>query len=151
MKCIIIRKRWLSTVIQNEIMENLLRRLNSMYVKSISNQVILGVYIYFCSLSLLSDGIRSIMKGVWEESETWTVLTLSAWQGSVRGGMTSFSWFPRCLRAMISITKFICIFLVLWDHGVYMYVVYIWKKSSAYALGGVSGVASFITTDEQLQ
>ena len=37
------------------------------------------------------------------------------------------------------------------DHGVYMYVVYIWKWSSAHALGGVSGVASFITTDEQLQ
>jgi len=37
------------------------------------------------------------------------------------------------------------------DHGVYMYVVYIWKWSSAHALGGVNGVASFITTDEQLQ
>jgi len=37
------------------------------------------------------------------------------------------------------------------DHGVYMYDVYIWKWSYAHALGGVSGVASFITTDEQLQ
>jgi len=32
-----------------------------------------------------------------------------------------------------------------------MYVVYIWKWSFAHALGGVSGVASFVTTDEQLQ
>jgi len=43
------------------------------------------------------------------------------------------------------------IFLVLMDHGVYMYIVYIWIWSSAHAQGGVSGVASFITTDEQLQ
>jgi len=42
------------------------------------------------------------------------------------------------------------IFLVLRDHGMYMYVVYIWKWI-AYAQGGVSGVASFITTDERLQ
>jgi len=42
------------------------------------------------------------------------------------------------------------IFLVLKDHGVYMYVVYIWKWSSAHALGDVSGVASSITTDEHL-
>jgi len=31
------------------------------------------------------------------------------------------------------------------------HVVYITKWSSAHALGGVSGVASLITTDEQLQ
>jgi len=37
------------------------------------------------------------------------------------------------------------------DRRVYMYVVYIYKWSSAHVLGGVSGVASFITTDEQLQ
>ena len=45
------------------------------------------------------------------------------------------------------------IFLILRDHGMYMYmyVVYNWKWSSAHALGGVSGVASFITTDERLQ
>jgi len=43
------------------------------------------------------------------------------------------------------------IVLILRDHGLYMYVVYIWKWSYAHALGGVSGVASFITTDEQLQ
>jgi len=32
-----------------------------------------------------------------------------------------------------------------------MYVVYIWKWSSAHVLGGAISVASFITTDEQLQ
>jgi len=42
------------------------------------------------------------------------------------------------------------IILVLRDQGVYMYIVYIWKWSSANALESVSGVASFITTDEQL-
>ena len=44
----------------------------------------------------------------------------------------------------------ISIVLVFRDHGVYMYVVYIWKWSSAHVQGGVSGVASFINTDEQL-
>jgi len=43
------------------------------------------------------------------------------------------------------------IFLILRDHGMNMYVVYICKWSSAHSLGGVSGVASFINTDEQLQ
>jgi len=41
------------------------------------------------------------------------------------------------------------IILVLRDRG--LYAVYIWKKSSAYALGGVNGVAAFILIDEQLQ
>ena len=50
-----------------------------------------------------------------------------------------------------NITYYSCCLVPVWDHGVYMYVVYIWKWSSAHALGGVSGVASFITTDEQLQ
>jgi len=35
------------------------------------------------------------------------------------------------------------------DHG--LYVVYIWKQISAHALGGVSSVEFFISTDEQLQ
>ena len=35
--------------------------------------------------------------------------------------------------------------------GVYMYVVYICKLSAAHALAGVSGEASFITSDEQTQ
>jgi len=40
-------------------------------------------------------------------------------------------------------------FLILWDHG--MHVVYNWKQISAPVLGGVNGVASFITIDGQLQ
>jgi len=47
--------------------------------------------------------------------------------------------------------KTVICFLVLRDHEVCMYVVYIWKWSSAHAIGDVSGVASFITTNEQLQ
>ena len=41
---------------------------------------------------------------------------------------------------------------IFWSSGIIdCMFVYIWKWSSAHALGGVSGVASFITTDEQLQ
>jgi len=41
-------------------------------------------------------------------------------------------------------------FLVLMDHG--LYVVYIWEKMVFRLCAiGVSGLASFITTDEQLQ
>ena len=40
----------------------------------------------------------------------------------------------------------VILFLVLRDHGLYLFV---WKCSSAHSLGGVSGVASFITINEQ--
>jgi len=55
----------------------------------------------------------------------------------------------RLLKVARTLCSYIC--LVLRDHGVNMYFVYIWKWSSTHALGGVSGVASFITTDEQLK
>ena len=42
------------------------------------------------------------------------------------------------------------VFLVIRDHGVYIHFVYIQKWNFAHALGGVSGVASFISSDEQL-
>jgi len=61
------------------------------------------------------------------------------------------------LDTLINIARLKCILfhdsveMCFRDHGVYMYVVYIRKWNSAYALGGVNGVESFITTNEQLQ
>jgi len=51
---------------------------------------------------------------------------------------------------MLLLVCVLYIFLVLGDHGVYMYVVYL-KMEFRSCARGVSGVASFITTDEQLQ
>ena len=42
-------------------------------------------------------------------------------------------------------------FLVLWDHGLCMGFFYILNYSSAHGLGDVSGVASLIAIDVQLQ
>ena len=45
-----------------------------------------------------------------------------------------------------------CVVIFFWSSEIIdCMFVFIWKWSSGYALGGVSGVASFITTDEQLQ
>ena len=60
--------------------------------------------------------------------------------------------FSACVAAVQSrpiLHHCVVIFFVLRDRG--LYDVLIWKKSSAYALGGVSCVESFITTGEQLQ
>ena len=60
-------------------------------------------------------------------------------------------WCGGCKKSPRTTSLCSHIFLVHRDHGVYMYVVNIWTWSSAHALGGVSGVASFVNTDEQLQ
>ena len=58
------------------------------------------------------------------------------------------------IRSQIKFVGFAyhCVVIFFWSSGIIdSMFVYIWKWSSAHALGGVSGVASFITTDEQLQ
>jgi len=51
---------------------------------------------------------------------------------------------------MIARSTSLCSFVFYGPHGSWIVFVSIWKKSSAHALGGVSGVASFNTTDEEL-
>ena len=52
---------------------------------------------------------------------------------------------PRAMFTCVRVLRPSNVFGILRDHWLF---VYIWKWSSAHALGGVSGVASFITTDE---